>query len=160
MSVLWLVCDVSGSMLEAGKRLVVRGLVRQAEQYLRLGYATGHEISLVAWNNEVRPLDWFPGEEIPAELFDCGNSADGEALARFLADRPGDRFLILTDGFWTGQPRAAVARWRQALTPEALRIVTVGTDANPRLTDPEAADGTRVFESEDFLAALDGWLGR
>ena len=39
MSTLWLICDVSGSMLEAGKRLVVRGLVRQGEQYVRLGDA-------------------------------------------------------------------------------------------------------------------------
>ena len=39
MSSVWLVCDTSGSMIEGGKRLIMRGLVRQVEQFHRLGYA-------------------------------------------------------------------------------------------------------------------------
>lgn len=158
MSTLWLVCDVSGSMLEAGKRFVVRGLVREAEQYLRLGYGrlgyrTGPDIELVAWNNEVRSLAWSPGDEVPVGLFDCGNSADGEALAQLLGVQTDDKFIVLTDGFWLEESRAAIRRWKEGLAPDALRVIKVGADANPRLKGPE------VFEAEDFFAAMDGWLG-
>jgi hypothetical protein len=153
MSTLWLVCDVSGSMLEAGKRFVVRGLVHEAEQYLRLGYATASDIVLVAWNDEVRSLAWSLGDEVPAELFDCGNSADGEVLEKLLGSQADDRFIILTDGFWSDESRAAIRRWKEGLSLDALRVIKVGADANPRLK------GSEVFEAEDFFAAMDGWLG-
>jgi hypothetical protein len=154
MNTLWLVCDVSGSMLEAGKRFIVRSLVRQAEQYIRLGYGTRPDIKLVAWNNNARNLAWSPGDEVPVDLFDCRNSADGEVLAKVFGGRADDRFIILTDGFWSDESRIAVKRWKEGLGLDALRVIKVGADANSRLKGPN------VFEAEDFFAAIDGWLGK
>ncbi len=154
MSTLWLVCDVSGSMLEAGKRLVVRSLVREIEQYIRLGYGTKPDIKLVAWSNDARSLTWSPEDEVPVDLFDCKNSADGEVLVKFLGGQGDDRFIVLTDGFWSDESRAAIKRWKEGLGLDALRVIKVGADANPEL------NGSEVFEAEDFLAAMDGWLGK
>ncbi len=40
------------------------------------------------------------------------------------------------------------------MAPDALRIVKVGADANPKL------GGGDVFEVEDFFAAMEGWLDK
>jgi hypothetical protein len=154
MSALWLVCDVSGSMLESGKRLVVRGLVREVEQYIRLGYGIKPDIKLVAWNNEAKSLAWSPEDEVPVDLFDCKNSADGEVLTKLLSGQADDLFIILTDGFWADEPQAAVERWEEVLGRDALLVVKVGADANPKL------NGSNVFEAEEFFAAMDGWLDK
>lgn len=152
MSALWLVCDISGSMLESGKRLVVRGLVREVEQYIRLRCETKPDIKLVAWNNEAKSLAWSPEDEIPVDLFDCENSADGEVLVKLLSGQADDRFIILTDGFWSDESRAAIKRWKEGLGHDALRVIKVGADTSPKLKGPD------VFEAEDIFAVMDGWL--
>lgn len=150
--VIWLVCDASGSMVEGGKRFIVRGLVREVEQYFRLGYAPRADLRLVAWQNHVVQLVWQPGDEVPAAQLECEGQADAGELTRLLGAAGGDRYLILSDGYWTDESRRELKRWRESLSGDALRIVKIGADANPKLTGPD------VFESEDFFAAMDGWL--
>lgn len=154
MGSVWLVCDTSGSMVEGGKRLIMRGLVRQVEQFLRLGYGPKKDLKLVLWNDEATSPTWNPGEEVPGELLDCKGSAEGDALVHFLGTSSGSKVLILTDGFWPEASRGAIKRWKAGATPNTLRIVKVGADANPKLKGPD------VFEAEDFFAAMDGWLDR
>ena len=69
MSSVWLVCDTSGSMIEGGKRLVMRGLVRQLEQFFRLGYAPKRDLKLVLWSDETISHSWNPGEGSPSNSF-------------------------------------------------------------------------------------------
>lgn len=154
MASVWLVCDTSGSMIEGGKRLILRGLVRQLEQYLRLGYAPKRDLKLVAWNDEAAVQPWSPSDEAPHELFDCSGSADGNALVRLVGTPTDDKVLLLTDGFWPDESRATIKRWKDAMAPGALRVIKVGADANPRLT------GSDVFEVEDFWSAMEGWLDK
>lgn len=152
MSSVWLVCDTSGSMIEGGKRLIVRGLVRQVEQFLRLGYGPPKEVRLVLWAEQVNDHYWDPQDEIPGELFECTGSAKGKELVEFLGDSDGVKVLILTDGFWSDESRQAIEVWRSGLPKNTLRVLKVGADANPRLK------GDYVFESEDFFSAMDRWL--
>lgn len=149
---LWLICDASGSMIEGGKRFVVRGLVREVEQYCRLGYAPQPDLRLVTWRDEVLALPWQPGDEVPAEQLDCRGSGNASSLVQLVGSASGDRFLILTDGFWTDESARELKKWRAGLAGDALRILTVGADANPKIS------GFGVFEPENFFAALDGWL--
>lgn len=149
---LWLICDASGSMIEGGKRLVVRGLVREVEQYCRLGYAPQTDLRLVAWRDEAMTLPWQPGDEVPAEQLECHGSGNASSLIQLVGSAADDRFLILTDGFLTDESAGELKRWRAELAGDALRVVKVGADANPKLS------GFGVFEPEDFFAALDGWL--
>ena len=141
-------------MLEAGKRLIVRCLVREVEQYIRLGYGAKADFKLVAWKDDAKSVAWSPGDEVPLDILDCRNSADGTVLVQFLGEQGDDRFLIFTDGFWTDESRVAIKRWRERLGHDALRIIKIGADANPRLK------GSDVFGAEEFFAALDGWLDK
>ncbi len=149
---LWLVCDTSGSMIEGGKRLIVRGLVRQVEQFFRLGYGPTRELQLVLWADEATTQRWDPRDELPLELFECKGSAEGAALVELLGSSSDSSVLILTDGFWSDESHEAVKEWKNHLPHDALRILKVGADANPRLK------GHDVFEAEDFFSAMDGWL--
>lgn len=154
MGAVWLVCDTSGSMVEGGKRLIMRGLVRQVEQFLRLGYGPKKDLKLVLWNDEAASQTWNPGDEVPRVLLECRGSADGSGLVRLLGAPTDDQFLILTDGFWPDETRDAIKRWKGEIAPDALRIVKVGADANPKLK------GGDVFEVEDFFSAMEGWLDK
>lgn len=149
--VLWLVCDVSGSMVEAGKRLIVCGLVREIEQFVRLEYGGDRDIELIAWSDEAARVEWSVNDEVPTALLECHGSSDARALVRFLevSVDEDDRVAVMTDGFWTEGSRTAIDRWREK---GRLRFFTIGADANPRLK------GADVFKVEDFFAAMNGWL--
>ena len=141
-------------MVEGGKRLIARGLVREVEQYIRLGYGTTTDIKLVVWNTDAKSIAWSPGDEVPLDLFDCKNSVDANPLVALIGNPSADRLLFLTDGFWSDESRVAIKRWKEELGQNALRIIKVGSDANPRLKSSE------VFEAEEFFAAMDGWLDK
>lgn len=149
--ILHLVCDTSGSMVESGKHLAARGVVRAIEQYLRLGHGSA-ELKLVAWGNEARVLDWTPDQEFPDEMCAPHSSADAEALAALLGSEPAGRILVISDGFWSQAVAKVMKRWKLSLPPNALRLIKIGADANPHI------EGADVFAAEDLFAALDGWL--
>lgn len=151
---LWLACDTSGSMAEGGKRFIVRGLIRQIEQYFRFGYASDVDLRLAAWSDDVHPCGWNPDDEVPEVILDCRGTASSDALAAFVESHHGDSFLVLTDGFWSLDDRTAIARVRSAIEPHVLRFLKVGLDANPGLR------GDDVFETEGSLALFEGWPGR
>lgn len=150
---LYLICDISGSMSEGGKRLITRGMARAVEQYYRLGYCKG-EIKLAAWSKEARIVEWITESEFPSEMFDCKGAVNVEALIELLGERIDGKVLIFTDGFWTHDVETALKRWKKQLLPDTLRIIRIGADANTHLK------GFDVFSAEDLFAALDGWLER
>jgi hypothetical protein len=148
---LYLVCDISGSMAELGKYLVVRGVVRAIEQYLRLGHGSA-ELKLVAWGREARVLDWTPDQEFPGDMCSPRSSANAEAVAALLESDPADRILLMSDGFWSQAVAKVLRRWKQSLPPNSVRLIKIGADANPHI------EGADVLAAEDLFAALDGWL--
>lgn len=147
----YIIVDVSGSMSEGGKHLIVRGVTRAMEQYSRLGFEQA-DFKLVAWSKEARAVEWIPDKEFPSEMLVCKNAANAEALIAFLGDRPDGKVLLITDGFWSQNDSKALKRWKKSLQQNTLRIFKIGADANPQLK------GADVFAAEDLFAALDGWL--
>ena len=152
MNNLWVVCDVSGSMLEGGKRFIVRGLLNQIGQFVRLGYLSDVNVRIATWSNELKILKWSLTDEVPEEILNCRGSACGDALTHVKSESDSDRFLILSDGFWSDKTRKDVRAWRSELSETAVRAIRVGADANPKFIGPN------VFEAEDFFLALDGWF--
>ena len=152
MSSLWLVCDVSGSMLEGGKRFIARTLVNQVAQFFRLGYAQDREIKIVAWNNQTRLIPWNLGDEVPVEILDCSGSSDVEVLVQLCVEHVDDRFIVFSDGFWSESPQFALKECQIALNQGGIRFVSVGFDANLRLK------GQNCYKPEDFFLIVEGWL--
>lgn len=148
---LYIIVDVSGSMLEGGKHLISRGVVRAIEQYVRLGYGCA-DLKLVAWSEEMRDVEYIPNNEFPEEMLKCESSANVEALLAFWGQCPNEKILLVTDGFWSVYEVKALKRWTESLQRDSHRIIKIGVDANPQLK------GANVFAAEDLFAALDGWL--
>jgi len=149
--ILYLICDTSGSMLDGGKFLIARGIVRAIEQYNRLRCCKG-EIKLIAWSKEARIIEWIYDDEYPPEMLDCKGVVNAKALIKLLGEQIEGKVLLITDGFWTRDAETAMKHWKGKLLPDKLRIIKIGADANPQLK------GSVVFSAEDIFAALDGWL--
>lgn len=151
MNTIFLVCDKSGSMIESGKRFVLRNLVRTIDQYYRLQEGQV-EIKLVPWGREALIEKWTPGQEAPEALLQCEGDASGEVLVEKLRGHEDGYFAILTDGYWSPSARKQIAAWSKGLPKNHLRIIKIGEDADPRLKGPS------VFDAEDLLPALQGWV--
>lgn len=151
MATVYLICDLSGSMQESGKRFIVRSLIRTVDQYYRL-QKSQPDIKLVAWADEAIIAKWTPGQEVPAELLSCSGSSSGDALVDKLETVGEGYFMIFTDGYWPLSTTKRIGAWKRSLAGDRLRIVKVGEDADPRLKGPS------VFYAEDLLPALKGWV--
>lgn len=150
---LHLVCDVSGSMAENGKRFTLRTMVMAAAQHA--GRASERvDVRLYAWASEARQVsEWQMGDEFPDGLLACGGASDWGSLVRLLGDKPDGKILMFTDGFWPREGAKLAKRWMEHIPPDTLRVIRIGADADTQIKGP------RVFAAEDFLAAVDGWLG-
>ncbi len=148
---LYLVWDTSGSMAEWGKNLIARGIARTVEQYLRLGYGQA-EVRLVSWRNEVHLIDWRPDQEFPSECLVTKGTANVQALISFIGSEPDGKILILSDGFWSSGDITKFKRWKRDFPKIAIRIIKIGADANTQLKEED------VFDAENLMTALDGWL--
>lgn len=149
--ILYLVCDTSGSMSEAGKHLIARGMVRATEQFFRLEGVCA-ELKLISWSLEARLIEWSPDLEYPEEMLLCKGSAKAEALIKTLGELPAEKILLITDGFWTKKDTATLKKWRESLSNDTLRILKIGADSNPQLKGPD------VFATEEFFAVMAGWV--
>jgi hypothetical protein len=149
---LWLVCDVSGSMAESGKRLVVRGVVRQVEQYFRFGYANPVDLRLATWGTEVKVYNWQTDDEVPVELFDCYGSSSSDALFSYIKQQPEAKFLVLTDGGWSSECERSIRLEGKSVGGDIVRFVKIGYDGNSALR------GQKMADVDGLLVLLDGWF--
>jgi hypothetical protein len=151
MKSLWVVCDVSGSMKEAGKAYIVRGLIYQVAHWFQFEYANGYQVKLMTMGRQARLLDWDFGEEVPEEILNCAGEL-GDDLPVLLGQLSGDdRILLVSDGYWPEATRSAIRRWRSGVNSETLRAIRVGADSNPAWT------GSDVYVPEDFIELMTEW---
>ena len=116
---LMVVLDVSGSFAENGKLSILRALRLSALAFARKFEA---EADVFIWRDEVRPFE-SPADVVPEGI------AEPEALIDFIsACDEGSKFLIISDGIWSGKD---AARIRTALKANnsSLAMVAVGADA-------------------------------
>lgn len=151
MAKVYVICDMSGSMVEDGRRFVVRNLVRTVDQYFRLQNSTP-EMFIVHWSSDVDVVKWDPGQDFPDNMLACCGEASGEVLVDKLSGIADGYFMLITDGYWTHETWKKIAAWNRSLPDGHFRMLMVGVDANPKLRGPS------VFFGEDVLAALDNWV--
>ena len=142
-----IVCDLSGSMTECGKRYAMNTTLRTISQYFQM-LSPSAEIKLLGWSDGIEDLQWSLGEEFPERLFDCRGSSCVGDLMQELGDCFDPPALILTDGYWDG-PDSEFKGWAESLDDGCIRVILLGADANRKL------DGQYVYAAENILAALE-----
>jgi hypothetical protein len=139
-------------MAESGKRLVTRGVVRQVEQYFRFGYANPVDLRLATWRTEVKAYSWQVDDEVPVELFDCHGSSSSDALFSFIKQQSNSKFLVLTDGGWSGECGRSIRLESKSVGGDIVRFVKIGHDGTTALK------GQKVADVDGLLVLLDGWF--
>ena len=149
---LYIVCDASASMLNGGKPLLVRGIARTVEQYVRLGYGSA-EIKLAFWNVETRLVDWNPDDEFPIALLESAEgSSDVASLTEWFSALQNGKILLLTDCCWSNDDVQKFKLWKSKLPPDTLRVIKIGSDATLYWKDDE------FFSTDEIFLALDNWF--
>jgi len=147
---IWLLVDSSGSMAEGQKLLQARGVVREIEQMVRLGYLQPGQIHLCSiCTAGVKDIPWSPDDDYPSCLLSAEGSFAGTALVEYIRSSEG-RIAVATVGFWRtaviNEVKEAVAR----KTPGRVRIIKLGSSA-------AYLHGDCVYNAESIWEALDGW---
>lgn len=137
-------------MSENTKPFIVRTCVLTVAQYLRLGYASA-DAKLYRWAEGLVEADWTVGDEFPEHFHRCEGRSSPQALAG-LEVSDGDCVMLFTDGCWSAKEAEAIREWMGALPDDLVRLVKVGSDADPKLT------GNSVFKPDEILASVCGWL--
>lgn len=142
-----IVCDLSGSMVECGKRYAMNTVLRTIDQYYRM-LNPNVEIRLLGWSNEIEDLQWGLGDDLPEKLLNCRGSSSVNMLISELGDRLDAPVIILSDGYWD-DPDNEFEGWAESLDDGYVRVILLGADANRKL------DAPFVFNAESILAALE-----
>lgn len=151
MAEIYLICDMSGSMVEDGRRFIVRNIVRTVDQYYRLR-GEKPDLFVARWTSNVTVERWNLGQDFPEHLLVCEGEVSGDSLVEALSGAKEGYFMLLTDGYWSRESRRRIQSWYRSLPDGHFRIIKVGVDADPRLR------GESVFSSENLLCALEGWV--
>lgn len=147
--VLYIVCDMSGSMNEScGKFLLMRGVCRAVEQFFRLGYGSA-DLKTIFWNAEVNVPVWDFNNEFPVQITDCCGVANINVLRDYFSRQRSGKILVLSDGWFDLND---LRKWEKTLLHDALKIIKIGCDANSLLK------GEGVFSPDDLFSVLDKWL--
>ncbi|MBR0404553.1 MAG: hypothetical protein IJI68_05045 [Eggerthellaceae bacterium] len=142
-----IVCDLSGSMMECGKRYAMNTALRTIDQYYQM-LNPDAEIKLLGWGDEIEYLQWMSGDDFPEKLLDCHGSSGVDTLIKELGDYLDAPVLILSDGYWDDRDNEFES-WAKSHDDGYVRVVLLGADANRRL------DAPYVFTAENILAALE-----
>ena len=151
MADIYLICDMSGSMVEDGRRFIVRNIVRTVDQYYRLR-GKKPDLFVVRWSSNVAVVRWNLGQDFPEQMLVCGGEASGSCLVDEFSKAVDGYFMVITDGYWTRETTKQILTWSRSLPDGHFRIVKIGVDANPKIKGPS------VFSGEDLLGALEGWV--
>lgn len=152
---LWVVCDTSGSMSEAGKPAVLLSLLSFLSLASELAYEDISPIraKTVLWNETP---EVFASILNAADLRFSGRPDMDALLAMLSASVPSDSnvsILFLTDGQWSQDNLQAFQKWFRTQPRVDLAFVAVGYDANLRQLK-KIVGSDAVFAAEEIVAAL------
>ena len=152
--ILYLAIDTSGSMVESDKRLIARSVALAISQYCRLGYANV-TVRLLAAGEAPRTVEWNDGDEYPVELLNCSGKIDMQSLFGQL-ELKDNKLIFVTDGVWDAIEKKSFETMAGSSPKDSLRIIKVGLEPSHLLQSCKLRK--IVFDAEEFLEALDGWI--
>lgn len=150
MNELQIIVDSSGSMKETAKLYILRNVLHEIEQFKRLKIAD-FEFKIFAVNSELKEIAWNVDEEFDISSIHCAKSFDATLLNK-LPQVENARYLILSDGCWSGPRNTSLRSWISRQAKNCVRILKIGADYTERF------ETCKVFEAENIFAALDSWF--
>ncbi len=153
---LWIICDISGSMHEGGKRMLMRNLLTyllQLEQIFPDNLPFGG-LEVIEWGESAQPVELDSDYEV--RPFQCAGKTSASALVSLLTQpfEPGSqpRLLLFSDGNWDRDELGRLMEWRRLSPGFMFRIIAVGSDANIQKLRQLAGD-LGAFLPEEVTAA-------
>ena len=143
-------CDLSGSMMECGKRFIMRTVLRTISQYY-LMLNPDADFRLFSWQDTIMKQDWSLGDDLPDAFMNCSGTSNVGRLVQAFPSNTDLPIMILSDGYWDDS-ESQFKTWAGSFSEGAIRIVLLGCDAK----DPFAP---YMYKAEDLLAALEGFGG-
>lgn len=150
MNELLIIVDSSGSMKETAKLYILRNVLHEIEQFKRLKIAD-FTFKIFAVNSELKEISWNVDEEFDISLIHCNKSFDANLLNN-LPQAENVRYLILSDGCWSGPRNTNLRSWISRRANNTVRILKIGADYTERF------ETCKVFDAENIFAALDNWF--
>lgn len=152
---LWVVCDTSGSMSEAGKPAVLRSLLSFICLACELDYEDVFPTisKIILWNEKPALLASIPNA---TDLRFSGRPDMDALLTMLKASVLSDSnvsILFLTDGQWSQDYLQAFQKWFRTQPRVNLVFVAVGYDANLRQLK-KIVGSDAAFTAEEIVAAL------
>ena len=152
---LWVVCDTSGSMSEAGKPAVSRSLLSFLSLASELAYeaVSPTRARTVLWNENPEVFASIPHA---TDMRFSGKPDMDALLAMLSASIPSDSnvsILFLTDGQWSQDYLQAFQKWFRIQPRVDMAFVAIGSDANLRQLQ-KIVGSNAVFPAEEIVAAL------
>lgn len=138
-------------MKETAKLYILRNILHEIEQFKRLKLAD-FTFKIFAVNSEMTEIPWNVDEEFDISLIHCNKSFDATLLNK-LPPAENARYLLLSDGCWSGPRNTPLRSWISKQPQNFVRILKIGAD----YTDPRF-ETCKVFDAENIFAALDNWF--
>lgn len=146
-----IVCDISGSMMECGKRFIMRTVLRTIDQYYQM-LNPAAELKIMGLRSSLEKTEWSSGDALPDLLMDCSGQSSVAALIDEFGDYLDSPIIFLTDGYWDGEEEK-FSSWIESVDEDCVRVILIGADANPKFKGP------CVFNADDLLLALEDFGG-
>lgn len=147
-----LVVDNSGSLIEGGKRFIVRTVLRQLRE-IWLANNSAEEIRLFLMTGKgLKESAWSKDQDVPSELlFPQGRATIGDVASYPWQEKDG--VVLVTDYCMLPEDRKMLRRWIDQMGVRRARIIVVG--------DVLSVDQTEqgLYSAEQVDGILSGFLG-
>lgn len=156
---LTVVADISGSMKELGKIMIVRNLLAYIRERMRLSpnCQFWNSLQLIIWGENTSIVELTVDHDLPH--WEAKGKSNSQQLIQILNAHLSDqleRVLLLSDGNFTRDEFNILQKWLQSRPNVSLRTVAVGADAS--LIKLEKLTGSwRPFLAENISQAVSNW---
>ena len=154
-----IILDGSGSMAEMGKQFILGNLCRYVIQSKKIDpFRYGEKrFKFFTWSEDIQEIELEDDGGLP--LIPKG-SARLESLSQLMktlySDEECHRFLVCSDGNFSGIKVKEFGSERNALSKVMVRTIAIGGDADHHIMR-RLASNKSVFSAEDISVALDSF---
>ena len=146
---LYVAIDISGSMLEEGKQLIARELLRTIRQYIYYKKLSV-KIDYLTVGNHVNKVLWEDDSIYPEEFFNIEKELNIRSLIEYFKDTDlSDSIIfVITDGFFSNKDEQIIRKWENQ-QKDKICFIKINSSSSSSLNKYS------VYEVEDIFKAID-----